>query len=321
MPSHDKLTTADEAVRRFVKPGSCVCLSGFTVNRNPMALAHEIIRQGIDRLHIVMHSGGQALDLLIGAGLVELVEIAYGANGRFASTCTRFRKAAETGSIKVEDYSNYQMTLRFMAGAMGVPFLPTFSSLGTDILERWGFDHELRAQHPSLPRMKLVVTDDPFSSVGGPMVLVPAVNPDVCLLHAQKASPEGTVRVEGLTFADAEQARASKAVVVTCEDVVSDEELRKEPWHNTIPSVLVDAVIHQPYGAHPTACYLHYDYDDKHLLEYNEMAADDVAFKEYLAKYVLNPGSFNGYIEILGNDRLNNIRASPGLGYHRRDET
>src|SRR5208283_5828369 len=134
-----KLMTAEEAVRRFVPNGAQIALGGFTVSRNPMVIAREIIRQGKKNLHIVCHSHGQALDLLIGAGCVKRLEVAYGANGRFASTCIRFRKAIEEGEIEVEDYSNNQMSLRFLAGSLGIPFIPSRTGLGTDIVNKEGF--------------------------------------------------------------------------------------------------------------------------------------------------------------------------------------
>lgn len=320
MSSTTKVMSASEAVKKFVSKGDCISFGGFTVNRNPVALVHEVLRQRIDNLHAVMHSGSQVLDLLIGAGLINLVEIAYGANGRFASTCVRFRKAVEEGIITVEDYTNYQITLRFMAGAMGVPYLPTYSGLGSDIVEKWGFDNELRKSRTTLPDKKLVVSNDPFANQN-PLVLVPAVNPDVTLLHVHQASADGIARIEGLTFADIEQARASKHVIVSCEDLVPSEELRQEPWRNCFPHTIVDAVVHQPFGSHPTACFLRYDYDATHLNEYNEIAKNDKQFKDYLEKHVFGVDSFDEYLDLIGRDSLEVIRASPDLGYRQRRES
>ena len=316
VPHMGKLMSAKEAVHRFVSTGDCISFGGFTVNRNPVALVHEILRQKIGNLHAVMHSGSQVLDLLIGAGYINLVEIAYGANGRFASTCVRFRKAVEQGSVTVEDYTNYQITLRFMAGAMGIPYLPTYSGLGSDIVEKWGFNEDLRKSHSSVPNKKLIVGNDPFTD--SPLVLVPAVNPDVTLLHVHQASEDGVTRIEGLTFADIEQARAAKHVIVSCEEIVSSEELRKEPWRNCFPHTLVDAVVHQPFGSHPTACYLRYDYDDSHLNEYRELASYDKKFVDYLETYVYGVSNFNEYLELIGRKRLDAIRATPNLGYRKR---
>ncbi len=320
MSPTSKVMSATEAVKRFVSRGDCISFGGFTVNRNPVALVHEVLRQRIDNLHAVMHSGSQVLDLLIGGGLINLVEIAYGANGRFASTCVRFRKAVEQGTIAVEDYTNYQITLRFMAGAMGIPYLPTYSGLGSDIVERWGFDEDLRNSMTSIPNKKLIVSKDPFTEEN-PLVLVPAVNPDVTLIHVHQASEEGIARITGLTFADIEQARASKHVIVSCEELVPSEELRQEPWRNCFPHTLVDAVVHQPYGSHPTACYLRYDYDAKHLNEYKELAMYDEEFSNYMETHVFGVVNFDEYLELIGKDRLDAIRASPDLGYRQRRET
>ncbi len=281
-----------------------------------MAVAYEIIRQGITGLHVYMHSGGQALDPLIGAGCVRAVEIAYGANGRFAPTCVRFRKAVERGEILVEDYTNYQMTLRFQAGATGVPFLPIRSGMGTDIVKRWGFSAEMRRQDARLPNRKLVVQDDPFAEDEPmPVVLVPAINPDVTVIHAQQVDTQGTVRIAGLTFADVEQARAARHVIVTCEELVEPKVLRAEPERNQIPFFQVDAVVHVPYGAHPTACYGFYDYDARHLNQYRALASDDAQFGAYLDEYVRGVGGHEEYLTKIGPESLERIRAVAPFGY------
>ena len=127
-----------------------------------MAAVYEIMRQKIKGLHVYAHSNGQGVDELIGADCVAKLEIAYGGSGRFAPTCIRFRKAVENGSLVVEDYSNYQMTLRFLAGAMGLPFMPTRSSLGTSIVDKWGFTTPMRESDPKIPDKKLFVIDNPF---------------------------------------------------------------------------------------------------------------------------------------------------------------
>ena len=132
--------TAREAVARFVHDGDLVTIGGLTITRNPMGLCHEIIRQGRKNLHVAVHSQGQAFDLLIGAGGVSLIEVAYGGTARFSpggGPC--FRRAIESGRIRFEDYTNFQISLRFLAGAMGVPFLPMHASFETDIVKKWGF--------------------------------------------------------------------------------------------------------------------------------------------------------------------------------------
>ena len=314
----DKRTSMGDAISRYVRPGAHISIGGFTLNRNPMAAVYEIIRRKIGNLHVYAHSNGQGIDELIGAGCVRAVEIAYGGNGRFAPTCIRFRKAVESGRVLIEDYSNYQMTLRFMAGAMGVPFLPTISSLGTDIVGKWGFSQEFREKERRLSLKKLTVMNNPFQrQVDDPrkVVLVPAINPDVTIIHVQQADAKGTVRIEGLTFADVEQARASKRLIVTCEEIVSETILREEPGKNQIPFFCVDAVVHQPHGAYPTACYLYYDYDPVYLNHYKEAAQEDSAYRQYLEHYVYGVKNHQGLLNLIGKDRLALIKAKSPEGY------
>jgi len=173
MPEHNgldgKLMTVGEAVGRFVHDGDQICVGGFTINRNPMAVVYEIARRRIRDLHLVAHSNGQALDVLVGAGCVRRLDIAYGGNGRFAPTCIRFRKAVERGELQVEDYTNNMMSLRFLAGALNIPFIPSKSGLGTDVVERSGFPPELRSED-GVPCEKVIVIDDPFASADHAML-------------------------------------------------------------------------------------------------------------------------------------------------------
>ena len=134
-----KVMSIEMAVRRFMSDGAHISIGGFTLNRNPMAAVYEIIRQGFKGLHVYAHSNGTGVDELIGAGCVDKLEIAYAGNGKTAATCIRFRKAVQEGTLKVEDYSNFMMSLRFLAGAMGVPFMPTLSGFGSEITTTWVF--------------------------------------------------------------------------------------------------------------------------------------------------------------------------------------
>jgi glutaconate CoA-transferase subunit A len=309
-----KLMSAEEAVARFVKRGGQVALGGFTVNRNPMLLAREIVRQGIGDLHLVVHSHGQALDLLVGAGVVGRLEVAYAGTGRFAPTCPCFRRAAESGSLEIEDYSNFQMSLRFLAGSLGLPFIPCRSGLDTDLVRRVGFSAETRRSPGVAPR-KLIEAKDPFGSAGGKVLLLPALHPDVALVHAQTVGDDGTVRIKGLTFADVEQARSADAVVVSCEEIVLAHRLRQDPHQNVLPPFLVDAVVLAPHGAHPTACHGFYDYDPRHLRRYAEAARSVEGFRDYLREWVHEPADHAAYLARVGPDDLAAIAADPRLGY------
>lgn len=310
-----KFMSAEEAVRRFVHDGDLVTVGGFTVSRNPMALAREIIRQGKKDLHLAVHSHGQAMDLLVGAGCVKRIEIAYGGTGRFAPTCIRFRKAAQSGTLEVEDYSNFQMSLRMLAGALNLPFMPCRSGLMSDVLEKWGFSPELRQSEGKLATHKAVVTENPFGDAGERVVLLPALTPDVALIHAQYVGDDGTVRIKGLTFLDLEQARAASRVIVSCEEIVPAARLRQDPDQNSLPPFLVDAVVHAPYGAHPTACFYFYDYDPRHLNMYRAEAGEDESFQRYLKRWVFEAPDQDSYLSQVGTADLTRIRANSQVGY------
>ncbi len=312
-----KVMSIEKAVSRFMRDGNHISIGGFTLNRNPMAAVYEIIRQGFKKLHVYAHSNGTGVDELIGAGCVDKLEIAYAGNGKTAATCIRFRKAVQKGTLKVEDYSNFMMSLRFLAGAMGVPFMPTLSGFGSEITTTWGFSKETRKADSKMVNEKLVIMDNPFGTWGdtSKVLLVPAINPDVTFIHVQKADTMGTCRINGLTFADVEQAKASKHVVVTCEELVEPELLRDHPEHNQIPFLHISAVCHVPYGGYPTAVYQYYDYDATYLRAYAEAAKDDEKFKIFQDKNLYGVKNHQAFLEIAGQNRLEVIKADPRTGY------
>ncbi|MCD4720700.1 MAG: CoA transferase subunit A [Desulfobacula sp.] len=313
----NKVTDLKDAISTHVKNGCHLSIGGFTINRNPMAAVYEIIRQGIKEIHLYAHSNGQGVDELVGAGSISCLEIAYGGSGKFASTCIRFRKAVQEKKIKIEDYSNFQMTLRFLAGAMGIPFLPTRSSLGTDIVKIWGFPIEFRQKNSKLPDSKLIELENPFGTWCDTkkVVLVPAINPDVTIIHVQKADFRGNCRIDGLTFADVEQAKAARILIITCEELVEDDDLKNAPDRNQIPFIHAHAVVHIPYGAYPTACYRYYDYDPVYLKEYAEKARDDKQYYSYIEDIILKNVTHKELIDSIGRERLEMIAADKNLGY------
>jgi glutaconate CoA-transferase, subunit A len=262
----------------------------------------------------VMHSHGQAMDILVGAGVVSRLELAYAGTGRFAPTCIRFRKAVQSGQVQVEDYSNFHMSLRFLAGALNLPFIPSCSGFESDVLNQQGFGPELRGCG-RIPSHKAIITDNPFSPNREPVVLLPALTPDVALIHAQLVGEDGTVRIKGLTFLDIEQARAASRVIVTCEEVVPSAFLRQDPDQNSLPPFLVDAVVAAPFGAHPTACHYYYDYDPRHLNMYRQVAGDDNDFRTYLKEWVYEVADQEAYLTKVGVSDLMRIKANSSVGY------
>lgn len=315
--SADKVMPLEEAIGEYVKDGCHISIGGFTVNRNPMAAVFEIMRQRKKNLHCYAHSNGTGVDELIGAGCISELEIAYGGNGKAAPTCIRFRSAVQRGEIKFEDYSNYHMSLRFHAGAMGLPFILSRSGMGTDIVKNWGFSQEMRAKDPRIPNKKLAIIDNPFEGWCGSnkVVALPAINPDVTIIHVQKADKAGTCRMEGLTFCDVDQAKASKVVIATCEEIVDTDELRKKPEYNQIPFIHVTAVCHVPFGAYPTSCYNYYDYDPQYLSQCAKFAKEDTLYKEYLDRFVYGVKKHEGLLELVGYEQLAKLAADKRTGY------
>ncbi len=317
-----KCMSLSQAVRTYVPDGAHISIGGFTVSRNPMAAVHEIIRQGIGDLHVYAHSNGQGLDELIGAGCVVRAEIAYSGNERFAPTGFCFKRHTLNRDLLVEDYSNFQMALRFLAGAMGIPFLPTYTALGTSIVEKWGFDPDVRASDHRISDHKLTVIQNPFAPEHREekVVLVPAITPDVTLIHAQTVDTEGTVRMDGLTYADVDQAKAARHVIVTCENIVEKGALNDQPGLNQLPPFCVDAVVHAPMGAYPTACYGCYDYDPVFFDHYRTIAQDAETFQSYLGDCIFRSDLTTSLAEAFCGDRLSQLAADPDKGYSTRME-
>lgn len=309
-----KIMELKEAVARFIDNGSHIAIGGFCTTRNPMAITYEIIRQNKNNLHLYVHSHGQSLDLLIGAGLVKRVEIAYAGMGRFAPTCVRFRKAVQTRKVEWEDYTNFQMSLRFLAGALGVPFIPCKTGFGSDIMEKEGFSKETRRER-KVAKEKLVVVENPFSNGSEKVIMLPAINADVAIIHAKYAGEKGTVRIEGLKLTDVEIARCADRLIVSCEEIVPESYLRENPDLNCLPGFLVDAIVKVSYGAHPTSCFGAYDYDAKHLHMYRHVAEHDEEFKRYLDEWIYGVETHEEYLKKVGIDRLLEIKSNPAYGF------
>ena len=250
----DKVMPASEAVARFVHPGSVLGMGGQNVGRCPMALAHEIIRQRIGDLTVVGCNLSIAMDQLVGAGLVKRCVCGSGNLERFGTTFC-WRRGIEEGTLEIEDYSHLAMVTRFLAGEMGVPFMPTRSLLGSDLLRPPGGGPR-RGADPEGP----VVIDNPWKP-GEPVVLVPALQPDVSIVHVQRADRMGNLIIEGFATHEPEMIRASRWVIASCEELVPTEEIRRHPEQTTIPFIHTSAVVVQPFGAYPTSAYRYYDFD------------------------------------------------------------
>ena len=310
----DMLTDLSTAAA-MIPDGASPSFGGFTTQRHPMAFVYQLIRLRRRDLYLYGHSPGGDWDILIGAGCVKRAELAYEADEAFNTVGPRWRQAVERGQIEWEDYSNFSMVSRFTAGAMGIPFMPIRSLLGGDVLRVQALTAEQRAADPRTSSKKLHVLASPFDPQEQ-IVLVHVIHTDFAILHVQKATANGIVRIEGQSFADIQQALCAEVVIVTAEEIVPEEELRREPERNPIPFFAVKYVCHVPFGAHPYAVYNYYDYDPLQLKEYHESARDDDIFQDYLEKYVYRTANHQEYLQAIGGQgRLEGLRAAAGFGY------
>ena len=310
----NKIVELSEAAA-LVPNGATISFGGFTIQRHPMAFIYELVRLKKQNLYLYGHSPGGDWDILIGAGCVKRVELAYEADEAFNPIGPRWRLAVQRGEIEWEDYSNFSMASRFAAGAMGLPFMPIRSLFGSDVLHKQALSNEQRSADRRTSPKKLHVMESPFDPEDS-VVLVPAIHTDFAVLHVQKSTANGITRVEGQTFADVQQALCADTVIVTAEEIVGEEVLRQKSEGFSLPYFVVKHVCHVPFGSHPYAVFNYYDYDPIQLKTYHDSAGNDEDFQQYLKKYVFGVKTHAEYIEVVGGkDRLDSLVADPAYGY------
>jgi acyl CoA:acetate/3-ketoacid CoA transferase alpha subunit len=299
----DKVKSVSEVVHT-IPSGSHIALGGFAIARNLIAVVHELIRQQKGDLTVSQGVVGLDTDLLVGAGLVRHLIMGGGSLDRFGPVhCVN--RARETKSLHCEDYTSLSICFRYLAGALGLSFIPIKSLLASEILER------LEAG-PGAENVKQ--SKCPFT--GEEYVLLRALTPDVSFVHVQIADREGNCQINGPRWENEEQAKAGRRLVVVAEQIVPTEYIQRSPERTIIPGHRVEAVIHQPFGALPTAVFGCYDYDADHLRLYVEHAKEPERFKEYLKAFVFGCRDHWEYLEKLGGlRRVEELRADPILGY------
>ncbi|OGO32263.1 MAG: 3-oxoacid CoA-transferase [Chloroflexi bacterium RBG_16_54_18] len=287
-PRHlvDKRMSVTEAVRRYVNDGDLLASGGFGHVRIAMSAIYEIIRQGKRNLVMAGKTGVQDSDLLIASGCVDRIEVAYAFGHELRGLSPASRRKVEGGECQVlGEISNAGYQWRFLAAMMGVPFLPARTMLGTDTL-----------RHSSAK-----VARDPWS--GKLLCLLPACYPDVALIHVSRCDPYGNAQVDGTMIEDFELARASRRLILTAEEIISEEEVRRQPWRTVIPYFLVDAVVEAPYGAHPCTMPYRYYFDEDHIREWLTVSKTAQGAEEYFQKYVYGVTDFSEYLELIGGQR------------------
>lgn len=282
----DKRMSAAEAVSRCVHDGSLVAMGGFGHVRVSMAVVYEMIRQQKKNLTLAGKTGVHDLDVLVGSGCVNQVEVAYAFGHELRGLSPASRRAVETGRCRVSgEISNAGYQWRFLAAMMGLPFLPTRVMLGTGTFEK-----------SSAQTMV-----DPFS--GKLVCLVPACYPDVAVLHVPRCDQYGNAQIDGIMVEDFELSRAARHVIVTTEKIVENAEIRSEPWKTVIPFYLVSAVVEAPCGAHPCQMPYQYFFDEEHIGEWLSASATDEGVAAYLDKYVFGVNDFSEYLEVVGGTK------------------
>lgn len=280
-----KLQSAARAVSELVPDGAYIVYDFSSLTRGPQALIREVIRQRKRDLWIGAEFTLHESALLVGAGCASRIDVGFLGYGNYIG------RAVCEGRVKVFEWTNGGLALRILAGARGVPFLPTRDLLGSDNLA-W-----------SAAR----VIEDPYT--GLPVCLVPALNPDVAFIHVHQADPFGNARIFGTNLFALEAAMASKRVIVSAEEIVETEEFRKDPMHTTLPYFLVDAVVHAPFGAYPGAMPARYEIDLTHVDRLNAIRTDE-EMQAYLEEFVYGVADHEEFLDLkVGAARMKELRA------------
>jgi len=281
----DKRMSERETVSQFVYDGCYIGTELYGSVRAPMSLTREVIRQKVKDLR-VCGQGVLELDLWLAAGLVKKLDLTY-IGLEVYGTSSALRRAVESGQVeKCVEWSNGAITWRMKATAMGVPFLPTRSMLGTD----------------TLGHSAAKVVEDPFTGIK--VALLPALVLDVALIHVHRADKYGNCQIEGISGFAAEMSRACKRLIISAEEIVPTEEIRKYPDRTIIPYYLVDAVVHAPYGSYPGEMAYIYGRDEPGIKEWVDMSKTAEGAQEYLDKYVYGLKNHDEYLKLIGEEKL-----------------
>lgn len=284
----NKVISMKEAVSQYVQDGDMVAIEGFTAFIC-FAAAHEIIRQAKQDLTLVRMTPDLVYDQMIAAGVAKKLIFSYLGNPGVGSLYG-VRRAVEKGiprPLELEEYSHFGMVGRYIAGASNLPFFPLRSYTGSDM--------------PAVnPLIRFV--DSPYGD--GPIAVVPPLNPDVAFLHAQRADAQGNTHIWGLLGMQKEVAFAAKKVVIVVEEVVDAEVIARDPNRTLIPGLVVDAVVHEPYGAHPSYVQGYYDRDNAFYLDWAENSGDQEKTEVWLQQWVYGVPDREAYLARLGQERL-----------------
>jgi glutaconate CoA-transferase subunit A len=292
MKAASKLVTMQEAIARHVPSGAAVLLGAQMEQMIPFAAGHELIRQGRRELTLVGPISDILFDQMIGAGCAARVLAAWVGNVS-AGVGYCLRRAVEQGHpgpVQMVDYSNFTLALALHAAALGVPFLPTYSTLGSDVLARNG---NLREFSSPVSEEKLVA--------------VRALRPDVAILHVQRADEQGNAHLWGSLGVAVDGARAARKVIVVAEEIVPPAVIASDPNRTLVPGFLVAAVVHEPWGAHPSPVQGYYGRDHAFFTQYHDQSRRAEDFEKWLAQWVCGVAGRREYMDRLGAGRAEEL--------------
>jgi glutaconate CoA-transferase, subunit A len=281
-----KLRSMRDAIAEFVPDGSSVAMGLQLEQMVPFAAGHEIIRQKKRGLTLIGPISDILFDQLIGAGCVEKIIAAWVGNVMMGSAYN-FRRAVEQDGMKVFNMTNFAVALALQAGAMGVPFLPTKTALGSDTAKGNHFFYHIFS--PFAPKESLWA--------------VRALNPDVTIVHVQRADAEGNAHCWGNFGVMIEGVRAAKRVIVVAEEIVAPEVIASDPNRTIIPGFVVNAVVECSYGAHPSSVQGYYNRDNDFFREYHEQTRSKTDSDAWLDRWVYGVLDRESYLNLLGANR------------------
>jgi len=292
--TNPKLMSLQQAISAHVKDGDVVYAAGFT-HLIPFAAGHEIIRQGRRNLVLARATPDLIYDQMVAAGCAKKVIFSYMGNPGVGSL-RLVRSAIERGQIEWEEYSHFGMITRLQAGAAGLPFLPMKQTAATD----------LEQANPNIRRLA-----DPY---GGPdLIAVPALIPDVAIIHVQRADASGNAHLWGIIGEQKEAAFAARAVILTTEELVDEAVIRSDPNRTLIPGLVVDAVCQVPHACHPSYAQGYYDRDNAFYLDWDRISQSSAETARWLDQWVMGVGSRGEYWDRLGAETHARLQVKPRL--------
>ena len=288
----NKVTTVKEAVSTYIHDGDYLGIGGFGANRISTALLHEIVRQRKKDLGFAGHTATHDGQILCAGECVNRCDVAYIIGLEARGLSPNARRAFQSGQIEVTEWTNAALSWRLKAAAMGLSFLPARNILGTDTFE-YSAAKEIEC---------------PFT--GQKYVAYPALYPDVSIIHVHRCDVFGNCQIKGILISDPDLALASKRVIITTEEIIPTEEIRRRPEATVIPYFAVDAVCEVPYGSYPGNMANLYFSDEDHIQEWLKVERDPEEFKAFLDKHIYNTTDFNEYLQLCGGlEKMKYLRA------------